>query len=261
MGLALSHGQGWNMGYRYISYIQMVFTLIVFLSVPLWKKKAIKDGVGLSTAGATEKKHRERAMPLREVVRIPGAKSIMLTFFCYCSIESTVGLWTGSYLTLHSGLSAEKAASFSSLLFLGIMIGRGLNGFLTFKFSDRQLITTGLSIVLVGIILLLIPFGSTVVTLVAIMLIGLGCAPVYPCLMHSTPGYFGAENSQAIIGVQMASAYVGTSLMPPVFGLIANHINIGLFPVYLLVLLVLIAFMYANLEKTTAGEKNEKKPN
>lgn len=246
MGWALTGGQGWNMGYRYIALIQVVLTAILFLSLPLWKRA----GSGSSEeAGAGGAGH---VMSLREVVGIPGAKEVMLAFFCYCALEQTAGLWASSYLVLMRGLTEEDAAGCAGLFFLGITAGRALGGFLTLKLNDRQMIRLGAGVVLVGAVLLALPFGRAF-ALAALVLIGLGCAPIYPSIIHSTPAHFGAERSQAMIGVQMASAYVGTCLMPPVFGLMANHISAGLLPVYLLALLVVMFIMHERLLKRAQG--------
>ncbi|MBO7690148.1 MAG: MFS transporter, partial [Clostridia bacterium] len=171
---------------------------------------------------------------------------------CYCGIESTIGLWSGSYLTLHTGLSADIAAQYASAAFLGLTIGRALNGFLAFRYSDDQLIHLGESIILMGALLLLVPHGMVWFQLTAIVLMGLGCAPIYPCIIHATPAHFGKRASREIIGVQMASAYIGTTLMPPLFGLIAQHISIRLWPVYLLALLLLMFAMYERVIRKTA---------
>lgn len=178
---------------------------------------------------------------------------MMITFFAYCALEQTAGLWASSYLVLHRGLSAEAAAEFAALFYIGITVGRALSGFLTIKLNDVSMIRLGLSIILVGITVLLLPLGGMAAP-AGLVLIGLGCAPVYPCIIHSTPEHFGADKSQAIIGVQMACAYVGTCLMPPLFGLIANHINVALFPVYLLLLLILMAVMHEALVRV-CGKK------
>lgn len=170
----------------------------------------------------------------------------MITFFCYCALEQTAGLWASSYLVLYRGLSAETAAGFASLFFIGITAGRALSGFLTMKLNDTQMIRLGQVFILSGIVFLFLPFGS-VCSLTGLILVGLGCAPVYPSIIHSTPEHFGADKSQAMIGVQMASAYVGICLMPPVFGFIANHISVSLFPVYLLAILVLMAVMHEKM--------------
>ena len=151
-------------------------------------------------------------------------------------------------MNLAKDVDAKTAASFAGMFCIGITIGRGINGFVAMKLKDRQMIRMGQAIILTGIIVMLLPFGQTI-SLIGFSLIGLGCAPIYPCIIHSTPEHFGAERSQAIIGVQMASAYIGTCLMPPLFGLIANHISIRLLPFYLLILLVLMVCMHEILER------------
>lgn len=239
MGYALTGGGGWNMGYRYIALLQIVLTVVLLLSLPLWKAPA-GDGTERETGSA---------LSLGQILQIPGAKAVMVAFFCYCALEQTAGLWASSYLVLQKGVPAETAASFASLFFIGITAGRALNGFLTMKLSDTQLIRLGQGIIAVGIAAFLLPLGKYA-ALTGLILIGLGCAPIYPCIIHSTPDHFGAENSQAIIGVQMASAYVGTCLMPPLFGLIANHITVSLFPFYLLGILILMVFMHEALLKS-----------
>ncbi len=239
MGYALTGGQGWNMGYRYISILQFALTAILILSLPMWKK-----GTGVDEIESDSRP----PLTLREIFKIPGAKEVMLTFFCYCSIESTSGLWASSYLVLRRGVSPDTAASFASLFFLGITAGRGLSGFLTMKFNDTQLIRIGQSVILLGILLLFLPFDS-VTPFAGLVLIGLGCAPVYPSIIHSTPDHFGRDRSQAMIGIQMASAYCGTLIMPPVFGLIARYISVSLLPVYLIIILGLMAVMHEVLLK------------
>ena len=151
-----------------------------------------------------------------------------------------------SYLALHRGIPAETAAFFASLFYLGITAGRALNGFLTLKFNDTQLIRLGIVVIAMGIAALLLP-GPHFLALAGLIIIGFGCAPIYPCVIHSTPEHFGADKSQALIGVQMASAYVGTCVMPPLFGLIANHITVALLPVYLLIILILMFMMHERL--------------
>ena len=172
----------------------------------------------------------------------------MITFFCYCALEQTAGLWISSYLVLHRNLPTQTAASFAGWFYIGITIGRALSGFLTMKLNDTQMIRLGQIIILSGCLTLLLPLGSQI-SFIGLILIGLGCAPIYPCIIHSTPAHFGADKSQAVIGVQMASAYVGTCLMPPLFGLIANHISITLFPIYLLLILIIMFIMHEMLLK------------
>ena len=244
MEYALSGGHGWPMGYRYIAILQVVLTVLIVFSLPLWKGRTAEVSEGNSAAS-------DHALSLREIAAIPGAKEVLIAFFCYCALEQTAGLWSSSYLVLYRGLSEETAAGYACLFYVGITVGRALNGFLTMKFSDTQLIRLGCGVIAVGIAAFLLPFGLTG-SLVGIVLVGFGCAPVYPCIIHSTPEHFGAENSQAVIGVQMASAYVGILLMPPLFGLIARHISITLFPVYMLAILVVMALMHELVLKKTA---------
>ena len=238
MGAVLTGGATWNTGYRIISVLQIVLTAVLVFSLPKWKGQNTSSG---------ETVH-GKALSLKEILAIPGAKAVMICFFCYCAIESTTMLWASSYLHLSKGVDAKTAASFAGMFCIGITIGRGINGFIAMKLKDCQMIRMGQAIILTGIIVMILPFGKTV-SLIGFSLIGLGCAPVYPCIIHSTPSHFGAERSQSIIGVQMASAYVGTCLMPPLFGLIANHISIKLLPVYLLILLALMVYMHELLER------------
>ena len=240
MGFVLSGGGHWTGGYRCIGILQIILTAILFLSLPLWKSR--KDA-----AGEDEKAEAKPLTP-GQILQIPGAKEIMVTFFCYCAVEQTAGLWASSYLALYKGVPGETAASFASMFFIGITVGRALNGFLTMKLSDTQLIRIGQGIILLGIVAMLLPLGEAV-SLAGLILIGLGCAPIYPCIIHSTPAHFGPERSQAIIGVEMASAYVGICVMPPLFGLIAGHVSIVLLPVYLLAILILMAVMHERMLK------------
>lgn len=244
MGYALTAGLGWNSGYHIIAVLQIVLTAILLCSLPLWKQRpaeVLQDG----------KVQNVKALSIREVLQLAGAREILVCFFCYCALEQTTGLWASSYLTLHKGVSADTAASFASMFYLGITVGRALSGFLTMKLNDVQMIRLGEVIIGIGVLVMLLPFGQSL-SLTGLILIGLGCAPVYPCVIHSTPAHFGADKSQAIIGIQMACAYVGTCLMPPVFGLIANHITVALLPVYLLIILVLMVIMHELLCKKTA---------
>lgn len=236
MGYALTGGQGWGMGYRYISLLQIILTAVLVVSLPLWK----------SAGTGPETETEARPLSLREIVAIPGAKEIMVTFFCYCALEQTAILWASSYLNLHKGLPAETAAGYAGLFFIGITAGRFLSGFLTMKLSDSRMIRLGQGLIGVGIAALLLPLPLWG-TLAGLAVIGLGCAPIYPCVIHSTPYHFGPDRSQAVIGVEMASAYVGTCLMPPLYGLLAGWFGPALLPVYLLAILALMILMHERL--------------
>ena len=241
MGAALSGGLGWNSGYRYIALFQIALSAVLFCSLPLWHKRpdAAPDGTA------------PKALTLPQVFALPGAKEVMLCFFCYCALETTAGLWASSYLTLVRQVPAQTAASFASLFYIGITAGRAACGFLTLKFNDTQMIRMGQCILAAGVLALLLP-GPQVLTLCGLVLVGLGCAPIYPSIIHSTPEHFGADRSQAVIGIQMASAYLGNLAMPPLFGLLANNITPALFPFYLLALLVLMVFMHEQLVRKTS---------
>ncbi len=243
MGYALTGAGGWPYGYRVISVMQVALTALLFLTLGLWKKP-IAQAEEASPAAV-------KALSLKEIVCIPGAKAVMLSFFGYCAVEQTANLWAASYLVLQKGVPPETAAFFASMFFIGITVGRALSGFLTLKLNDIQMVRLGLCIILLGIVCMLLPLGE-LPSLIGLILIGLGCAPIYPSLIHATPANFGADKSQAIIGVQMASAYIGTCLMPPLFGLIAQHITPALFPWYMLAFLGIMTAAHEVLVKTCA---------
>lgn len=249
MGIALSAGHGWNMGYRYIGIIQVILTSVLIFSLPLWKGRTEETEVEeLQTDQAENGK---KVLSVREILKISGAREVMLCFFCYCALEQTTGLWASSYLSLHKGIPAETAAAFASLFFIGITVGRAISGFVTMKLNDIQMIRLGQGIIVAGIVAMILP-GSNILAMAGLVLIGLGCAPIYPCVIHSTPAHFGADKSQAIIGVQMAFAYIGTMLMPPLFGMIARGISVALLPFYLFAILVVMIIMHELLTKKTA---------
>lgn len=242
MGMALEMGKGWPAGYHIIAVMQVVLTIILFASLPLWKER--KDEVQADSG------HKRKLLSLREIFRIPGAREILVAFFCYSAVEQTCGLWASSFLNLSKGISAEQAASFGAMFFIGITVGRAINGFLAMRMHDESMIRMGQVLILLGIVTVMLPASETF-ALAGLILIGLGCAPIYPCIIHSTPAHFGRDKSQAIIGVQMAAAYIGTMLMPPLFGILANHLSTSLLPIYLLALLALMAFMHERLIQKT----------
>lgn len=236
MSAALTGGHGWSGGYLLTALVQGLIVAVLLLSLPLWGRPTSGNGSETETA----------ALSLREVLAIPGAKEVMLCFFGYCALESTAGLWAASYLTLARNIPAETAAGFAALFYLGITAGRAVSGWLAPHLGDDGMIRLGLWGIGLGLAALLLP-GPAAVSLAGLVIIGLGCAPIYPSIIHSTPAHFGAHRSQAVIGVQMASAYVGSMAMPPLFGLMARQITPALFPFYLLVLLGLMAWMHHRL--------------
>ena len=246
MGYALTLRGGWNAGYFIISVIQIVLAALIFISLPLWKRKAKMN----KEAAAINEESSRKPLSLLEILKIRGVVQVLLMFLCYCALEATAMLWSASYMVLHSGIDAETAAFFASMFFIGITAGRAVNGFLTYKFSDTQMIRAGSALIALGGVMMLLPFGKGFV-FAGLIIMGVGCAPIYPCIIHSTPVLFGHDKSQAIIGVQMASAYVGSCLMPPLFGLIANHISPSLFPLYILFFLILMVVMHEMLLRKT----------
>ena len=242
MGMALEMGKGWPAGYHIIAVMQVVLTIILFASLPLWKER--KDEVQADSG------HKRKPLSLREIFQIPGAREILVAFFCYSAVEQTCGLWASSFLNLSKGISTEQAASFGAMFFIGITVGRAINGFLAMRMHDESMIRMGQVLILLGIVTVMLPASETF-ALAGLILIGLGCVPIYPCIIHSTPAHFGRDKSQAIIGVQMAAAYIGTMLMPPLFGILANHLSTSLLPIYMLALLALMAFMHERLIQKT----------
>lgn len=236
MSYALTHSV-WNDGYRTISYVQFGIAILLVLTLPLWKINSAKDKAEESTA----------VLGIQGALKIKGVPSLLLGFFAYCGAEATTMLWASSYLEGTRGASKEEAAAFGSLFFIGITAGRFLSGFISDKLGDNKMIRLGVGIALIGVVCIIVPVK--LVTIIGFVVIGLGCAPVYPCIIHSTPSNFGAENSQGIIGIQMASAYVGSTFVPPLFGLIANHIRLELMPFYLIFFFALLFVMIAKTEK------------
>lgn len=246
MGYFLSGGQTWNTGYRTISLLQIALTAILVFSLPLWRK---------ATNTAEGEQHKHKNLSMKELVRLPGAMPTLTAFFCYCAMEATTGLWAASYMVLNRGMSAETAAKWASFFYLGITAGRFLSGFITFKLNDKAMIRLGQGLTVLGILMMLLPLGNLVMCL-GFIVIGLGCAPIYPCVIHQTPIKFGAEVSQAMIGMQMACAYTGSTFMPPLFGLLVDLIDIRLYPYYLIFFVFLMIVMMEKLNHThTIGEK------
>ena len=236
MSYALTHSS-WSGGYRNVSYIQFGILAVILIAMPLWK-------VNKDPAATEEDKP---LLGLRGALKIKGVPTLLIGFYAYCAAEATTMLWASSYLEGTRGISKDKAAAFGSLFFIGITVGSFLSGFISDKLGDNRMIRLGTTIALFGVILIALPMGAA--SMVGFVVIGLGCAPVYPCIIHSTPSNFGAENSQGIIGIQMASAYVGSTFMPPVFGLIANNVSLKLMPVSLAFFFILLLVMVSKTEK------------
>lgn len=265
MGFCLGKGLGWSRGYFSVSMIQIVITAILFISLPLWKSRTDEKEGEIEPKGAEAeqiqtdqtKAASSKVLSLREILRIKGAPYILITFFAYSAMETTTGLWASSYLVQYLLMEPEKAAKFASFFYLGITVGRFLCGFVADKMGDKALIRLGSGIAGAGILLVLIPSPVTTPALLGLVIIGFGCAPVYPAIIHSTPFYFGKENSQALIGIQMACAYVGSTFMPPLLGTLAARIGIWLYPVFLLVFEVLMVLTSEKLNRIQNGSGTE----
>ena len=245
MGFALQGGSGsWPLGYQIIGGIQAVLTAFLFFSLPLWKKDIAAESDGNPPVH----------LSLREIFAISGAKQLFIAFFCYSAIETGTGLWAASYMVQYRGISESDAASWAALFYFGVMLGRAISGFVTGKLGDRMMIRIGQIVILAGILLLAIP-GPAMLVCAGLLVIGLGCAPVYPSIIHSTPDNFGRETSQSIVGVEMACAYCGTTFMPPLIGLVTSRISMALYPFALLFFLILMFVMCEWLFKVKNREK------
>ena len=242
MGRALAGGT-WQGGYRTIALLQFALTAVLLLSLRLWKRPQA------NVEGADFKPH-----PIPELLRRPGVPQVLLCFFCYSALEATAGMWAASYCTLVRGIDAETAARWASLFYVGITIGRGVCGFLTMKISDQNMIRLGQALIAAGVVLVLAPLGQG--TLFAgLITVGLGCAPIYPSIIHETPVNFGRDVSMSMTGLQMATAYVGSCLMPPLFGLLAQYVTPTLYPWFLAVILALMFVMAESLHRRTARRR------
>lgn len=271
MGFVLQRGYSWSKGYFLIGMLQAGLTFLLFLSLGLWKEKE-EDMNDLVKVEMHEGEEGKKAMSFREILRIPGAKECIASFFFYCAIEQTIGLWSGSFMVYSLRIDAKLAASFVALFYFGITFGRFLAGIFSAKWKDEELILGGIAILFLGIVLLF-PAGlfsgkrlfgmelRQVFVILSLLFMGLGCAPIYPAIIHSTPYNFGAENTSALIGKQMASAYIGSLSLPPIFGVLAKNFGTGLFPFYAVVLGIAMLYMYKQLlKKTKEAKRKRKKP-
>lgn len=271
MGFVLQRGYSWSKGYFLIGLLQAGLTFLLFLSLGLWKVKE-EDMNDLVKVEMHEGEEGKKAMSFREILRIPGAKECIASFFFYCAIEQTIGLWSGSFMVYSLRIDAKLAASLVALFYFGITFGRFWAGIFSAKWKDEELILGGIAILFLGIVLLF-PAGLSsgkqlfsmelrqVFVVLSLLFMGLGCAPIYPAIIHSTPYNFGAENTSALIGKQMASAYIGSLSLPPIFGVLAKNFGTELFPFYAVVLGIAMLYMYKQLlKKTKEAKRKRKKP-
>ena len=271
MGFVLQRGFSWSKGYLLIGILQAGLTFLLFLSLGLWKEKE-EDMNDLVKVEMHEGEEGKKALSFREILRIPGAKECIASFFFYCAIEQTIGLWSGSFMVYSLRIDAKLAASLVALFYFGITFGRFLAGIFSAKWKDEELILGGIAILFLGIVLLF-PAGlfsgnrlfgmelRQIFVVLSLLFMGLGCAPIYPAIIHSTPYNFGAENTSALIGKQMASAYIGSLSLPPIFGVLAKNFGTELFPFYAVVLGIAMLYMYKQLlKKTKEAKRKRKKP-
>jgi fucose permease len=256
MAAFLTGDGSWNLGYRAIGLIQWGLVVLLFIALPLWGKTPAPAPKGVSHL--FEDAPAAAPAPLRVILKIAGVKQAMLTFFCYCAIESITGLWGSSYLVTARNIAPETAAQWIALYFIGITAGRFAAGFVTMKLSNRQMVRLGQAIIACGVIMLVLPVGNGVL-LAGLFIMGLGCAPIFPSLLHETPLNFGEGNSQAIMGIQMASAYIGTAFMPPLFGRLAAVTGFTLFPLFiglvLLIKIVVVELLNRKVDAALQGRK------
>ncbi|MDR2446836.1 MAG: MFS transporter [Treponema sp.] len=264
MASYLTRGESWTAGARTMGVLQLCLAALLFITLPLWRKGSSqnnKDAYGRGTAEAPrDASHVERLSPkLSELFRIAGVTQVLAAFFCYSAVEVTTGLWGSSYLALARQTPPETAAQWIALYYMGITAGRFISGFLTMRLNNQRMIRVGQGVIAFGIVLLLLPLermgiGERFVTPPAFFIIGLGCAPIFPSLLHETPENFGRSYSQAIIGLQMACAYIGAMVMPPIFGRIASSIEFGIFPYFIGGALAALFIMTEALNRKTGGQ-------
>lgn len=245
MGLTLSKYQSWALGYQVIGVIQLALVAVLFITLPLWEKARGQGADGAET--------RPVHLPVRQLIALPGVKAAMGAFFLYCAVETTLGLWGASFLVFARGIGKETAAAYISLYYLGITSGRLLSGFISMRFHQRQMIKMGESLLALGIVTLLAARAGWLLA-AGLFLIGFGCAPIFPSMLHETPVNFGKAHSQQIIGFQMACAYMGTTLMPPLFGLIAANVSYSLLPFVLALYCLCLVILTEALNRRARGE-------
>ncbi len=245
MSYALTYSV-WNTGYRIVGFLQLGIALLLLLTLPVWK---VNKDTSVSSG---------KSIGLIKALKIKGVPFLLVGFFAYCAAEATTMNWASTYFSTVKNMPAEQAARLASLFYIGITVGRFLCGFITDKLGDKKMIELGTGVLLCGVVLLFIPTEYIIVSQIGFIIIGLGCAPVYPCIIHSTPSNFGEENSGAIIGIQMASAYVGSTFIPPLFGLLGGILGYKIMPIYILAFFVLMIVMVEMTFKIT-GEKRMSK--
>jgi len=259
LSLSILTGGGWRGAYEYVAAALAAIFVLILISLPLWKKKEARSGVSgaaaLEKTAPDSKPNNSAQLSFRKSLRVPGMKLSFLTFFFYSSLEISTSLWCGTYL-IACGFKPEVGAFIVSLMFASVMIGRIISGFFAIKFTDHRLIYAGIFIVAAGCLVLSLPLPLWMLP-VCICLLGLGCAPVYPSLIHATPARFGEALSSQAISIQLAGSYVGSILMPPAFGLVATHFSVHLWPISLSIFVGLLLLCVCLLDYVTHKKLNK----
>lgn len=241
MGFTLRSQFSWRMGYVIIAVIQVLIALVLFLSLPSWKKdKEVQTGT-----------HKE-SFSIPALIKDRGILYSFLAFLVYVSLEGTVFLWGSTYLITSKDLTPSTASFILSIFFTSLTLGRILSGFVTFWLSNQKMLYVSFGILLLGIIAMM--FGSTALLYLGLGLIGLGCAAIFPTMMHETPRRFGEAKSSSVIGVQIASGSIGITTLPPLFGVLFQNISMELFPVFLILLTLMLSVLTVRIEKRTAAD-------
>lgn len=237
LSAVLRVGGSWATGYRAVGLIQCAVSALLFATLGMWKHGNIQ-----------QEEHGAKALSVWEVLSLPGAKAGMVTFLCYCAVESTLGLWGATYISQVRGVDEATAASFGAMFYIGITVGRAISGFMAMKLLPKQMVRVGQALLALGCIFMMIPAGSTL-SGIGLVVCGLGCAPIYPNIIQDTPVNYGTENSQAAIGVQMAFAYVGSTFLPSIFGALAGVDGYGLLPYFAISICVLMTVLFGIQKK------------
>ena len=237
LSAVLRIGGSWATGYRAVGLIQCAVSALLFATLGMWKHGNIQ-----------QEEHGAKALSVWEVLSLPGAKAGMVTFLCYCAVESTLGLWGATYISQVRGVDEATAASFGAMFYIGITVGRAISGFMAMKLLPKQMVRVGQALLALGCIFMMIPAGSTL-SGIGLVVCGLGCAPIYPNIIQDTPVNYGTENSQAAIGVQMAFAYVGSTFLPSIFGALAGVGGYGLLPYFAISICVLMTVLFGIQKK------------
>lgn len=237
LSAVLRIGGSWATGYRAVGLIQCAVSALLFATLGMWKRSNIQ-----------QEEYGAKALSVWEVLSLPGAKAGMVTFLCYCAVESTLGLWGATYISQVRGVDEATAASFGAMFYIGITVGRAISGFMAMKLLPKQMVRVGQALLALGCIFMMIPAGSTL-SGIGLVVCGLGCAPIYPNIIQDTPVNYGTENSQAAIGVQMAFAYVGSTFLPSIFGALAGVGGYGLLPYFAISICVLMTVLFGIQKK------------